>query len=209
MYFDDCQNPEELFEAIVETPTYQLMSKWTGYHPKDFHYYIGKGTFPPLGINKPIDYTDLEKPQEYYRSAKRCVLKLCRENTGLKPPVDFLPEDKPFSGLQSILLWCIQPAGTERETSSDNAGGTKTKERITLKDFIKKHCDLSEKPDVDSKCEMLMREHRNERVKLPLVKNKYRRGQRHLYWLDRLQDKWPTYRMTLTTLPPLKKSGNK
>jgi len=90
-----------------------------------------------------------------------------------------------------------------------NVGRTKIKERIALKDFIKKYCDLSEKPDIDSKCEMLMREHRKNQIKLPLVKHEYRQGQRKLYYLEKLIKNWPDYRMMLTTLPPLKKSDDK
>ncbi|OGU60974.1 MAG: hypothetical protein A2X64_02925 [Ignavibacteria bacterium GWF2_33_9] len=80
---------------------------------------------------------------------------------------------------------------------------------ICLKDFIKRYCDLSEKPDIDSKCEMLMREHRRKAIALPLVPMQYRRGQRKLYYTDKLHNSWPMYRKTLTSLPPLKKSGNK
>lgn len=97
----------------------------------------------------------------------------------------------------------------EQKVSGGKAENTKTKERIALKDFIKKHCDLSERPDIDSKCEMLMREHRKDSIKLPLVNHEYRRGQTKLYYLEKLRNNWPDYRMTLTTLPPLKKSDNK
>ena len=103
----------------------------------------------------------------------------------------------------------IQDAYLSYEKSSGKAENTKTKERIALKDFIKKHCDLSERPDINSKCEMLMREHRKDSIKLPLVNHEYRRGQTKLYYLERLRNNWPDYRMTLTTLPPLKKSDNK
>jgi len=103
----------------------------------------------------------------------------------------------------------IQDAYLSYENSSGKAGNTKTKERIALKNFIKKHCDLSEKPDIHSKCEMLMREHRKDSIKLPIVNHKYRRGQTKLYYLEKLRNNWPDYRMTLTTLPPLKKSDNK
>ncbi len=98
---------------------------------------------------------------------------------------------------------------TEQKVSGGKAENTKTKERIALKDFIKKHCDLSERPDIESKCEMLMREHRKDSIKLPLVSHEYRRGQTKLYYLKKLRNNWPDYRMTLTTLPPLKKSDNK
>ena len=99
--------------------------------------------------------------------------------------------------------------GTGEKTNGGNAGNTKPKQRITLKDFIKKHCDLSEKPDINSKCEMLMREHRIRRIKLPLVEAEYRKGQTYLYWLEELHNNWPIFRMTLTTLPTLKGSSNK
>ncbi len=110
-----------------------------------------------------------------------------------------------------MLKRMIKPKPPEQQPKpvSDNAGNTKTKERIALKDFIKKHCDLSERPDIDSKCEMLMREHRKDSIKLPLVNHKYRRGLTKLYYLEKLRNNWPDYRMTLTTLPPLKKSDNK
>jgi len=101
------------------------------------------------------------------------------------------------------------------ESENDGQGGTKTerekRERITLQQFFKDYCDLSSRPDIASKREMLLREHREERIKLPLVgkKKDYRKGQTYLFWLDELLNKWPTYQETLTTLPSLKKTGNK
>jgi hypothetical protein len=85
--------------------------------------------------------------------------------------------------------------------------------QITLQQFFGDYCDLSKRPDIDSKREMLLREHRKEKeeTKLPLVgkKKDYRKGQTYLFWLDELLANWTTYRKALTTLPPLKKSGNK
>lgn len=97
----------------------------------------------------------------------------------------------------------------KRTSTGDKARDRR--ERITLQQFFEDHCDLSKRPDIDSKREMLLREYRAGRIKLPLVgkKKDYRKGQTYLFWLDKLLDNWTTYRKTLTTLPPLKKSGNK
>jgi hypothetical protein len=106
--------------------------------------------------------------------------------------------------INELKRW-IKEASTKR--SSKVVDGKE--KRIKLKDFIKKYCDLSDKPDIDSKCEMLLRERRNKRIELPLVDINYRPGQRYLYRLDDLLSNWSNYRMTLTTLPPLKESANK
>lgn len=107
---------------------------------------------------------------------------------------------------------------TKAETKQlieDGQGETKTKpderQRITLQQFFKDYCDLSKRIDIDSKREMLLREYRKKKIKLPLVgtKKRYRKGQTYLFWLDNLLKKWPEYRLNLTTLPPLKKSGDK
>ncbi len=106
MKFRDCKTAKELAEAIKNHPTYKLMSISTAYHPKDFHKYKGRVAFPDHGITEPIDLTKLTQPHELYRIVKGCVLKLCDENPDYTPPADFLPEDKPRSGLDNILLWC-------------------------------------------------------------------------------------------------------
>jgi len=100
------------------------------------------------------------------------------------------------------------------DTESEEVKKTKlenNRQSITLQQFFKDYCDLSKRIDIDSKREMLLREYRKKNIKLPLVKKKkdYRRGQTYLFRLDELLNEWPNYRMKLTTLPPLKKSGNK
>jgi len=117
-----------------------------------------------------------------------------------------------------ILIPVISAGGEEvsTKTEKDREDSTQTKtakrEQITLQAFFDDYCDLSKKPDIASKREMLLREGRKKNgIKLPFVKSKeeFRRGQTYLYWLDELLKNWTTYRLTLTTLPPLKKSGNK
>ena len=158
-------------------------------------------------INKPDCKPD--DPANFYYTRVQ-LLNSCRRQTkkylGIAlPDLPTLTGTDYNRGMIDLVEW-IESA---KETVNGKAEDTKTKERIILKDFIKKHCDLSEKPDIDSKCEMLMREHRKDRIKLPLVKHKYRQGQRKLYYLEKLIKNWPDYRMTLTTLPSLKKSDNK
>lgn len=100
---------------------------------------------------------------------------------------------------------------TQELTDSQPQKNNQYEQTITIKDFINKYCDLSEKPDIISKREMLLREDRQGRITLPVVgsKDSYRQGQTYLYYLNRLLNEWSNYRMTLTTLPPLKKSTNK
>jgi len=102
-----------------------------------------------------------------------------------------------------------KPQGKDRqgeiETKSDK------RQTITLQQFFNDYCDLSKRPDITSKREMLLREDREGRIKLPLVgkKKNYRKGQTYLFCLDSLLENWTTYRKKLTTLPPLKETGNK
>jgi hypothetical protein len=130
----------------------------------------------------------------------------------------------PTNELMEIYQWCIDngakssssKAGNDTQSQEKAVHGKPTgrgdkagakRDRITLQQFFNIYCDLSGKPDITSKREMLLREHREERIVLPLVgkKKDYRKGQTYLFWLDRLLDKWETYRDDLTTLPPLKK----
>jgi hypothetical protein len=117
-------------------------------------------------------------------------------------------------GLDTALKYVKANIQSEAKEKTGQ-GETKTKsdgrQTITLQQFFKDHCDLSKRIDIESKREMLLREYRKKNIKLPLVgkKQNYRKGQTYLFYLDGLIDKWPTYRKALTTLPPLKKSGNK
>jgi len=99
----------------------------------------------------------------------------------------------------------------DKDGQDETKAEPEERQSITLQQFFKDYCDLSNKPDITSKREMLLREDRNGRIKLSLVGKKadYRPGQTYLFFLDELLNNWPAYRKTLTTLPPLKKSGNK
>jgi hypothetical protein len=143
------------------------------------------------------DDRECAEPEEYFGTRHETLNEMISIDSKMIPTVE------------AAMRATTRNRETEQKVSGGKAENTKTKERIALKDFIKKHCDLSERPDINSKCEMLMREHRKDSIKLPLVNHKYRRGQTKLYYLEKLRNNWPDYRMTLTTLPPLKKSDNK
>jgi hypothetical protein len=77
----------------------------------------------------------------------------------------------------------------------------------TLYKFMEKYCDLSGKPILDSKCEILYRRHREHKITLP--KEAYKSGpkQTKYYYVDDLKENWESYEKIIPTLPPLKPSA--
>ncbi len=149
------------------------------------------------------------KNESHYKAARQALCDICSTYPKLNCMTIPSAKDATNPTVQDFIDLEERAKEFQVELTRGKAGDKKQKQRITLKDFIKDYCDLSKRPDIDSKCEMLLREHRAKRIKLPLVRVKYRKGQRYLFYLDKLIKNWPTYRTTLTTLPLLKKSGNK
>jgi len=124
MYFDDCQNPKDLYDAIEGNPTYKLMSKDISFRPQDFRFYRGTVKIPYLGIDEYINMGKLRDPKQIYRDAKRCVLRLCKKNPKLKPP-NFSNEEDSLTGLQNIMAWCIE-AGLASKQPKESEQPTET-----------------------------------------------------------------------------------
>lgn len=90
------------------------------------------------------------------------------------------------------------------ETEKPQAGAGKTAAPITIKNFIKVYCDLSGKPDIQSKVDLLHTYNRKKIISLPQLVSEYRKGQPKYYFIDDLIINWPDYQSKMTTLPPLK-----
>jgi hypothetical protein len=75
---------------------------------------------------------------------------------------------------------------------------------LTLKQFIELYCDLTSKPDIQSKADLLHTYNRKKKIELPKPVHKYKKGQHKFYYVDDLKNKWPIYQGKMPTLPPLK-----
>ena len=109
-----------------------------------------------------------------------------------------------------------KPPGTEHNIKppekGGQSGGYKNEEKLltqptTLKSFIKIHCDLTAKPDVQSKVSLLHEYNRKSKIKLPKLAQRYKRGQHKYYYVDDLRKNWTTYQKEMPTLPPLRVPG--
>jgi len=89
------------------------------------------------------------------------------------------------------------------KTTSGKAVDKIRKQFLTLKSFIEIHCDLSARPDVQSKVALLHEYNLKGKIKLPKLAHKYRKGQHKYYYVDDLKKNWPTYQKKMPTLPPL------
>ncbi len=94
------------------------------------------------------------------------------------------------------------------KTTSGKAVDKIRKQFLTLKSFIEIHCDLSAKPDVQSKVALLHEYNLKGKIKLPKLAHKYRKGQHKYYYVDDLKKNWPAYQEKMPTLPLLKVAGN-
>ncbi len=83
-----------------------------------------------------------------------------------------------------------------------------SKQILVLKKFIEIHCDLSARSDVRSKVALLHEYNLKEKIELPKLAHKYRKGQHKYYYVDDLKKNWPAYQEKMPTLPPLKVAGN-
>jgi len=88
--------------------------------------------------------------------------------------------------------------------SGDETGEKSDRQSITLKNFINTYCNLSRKPVVESKVELLLKYNRKELITLPPLATTHRRGQSKFYYVDDLKSKWAEYQKKISTLPPLK-----
>lgn len=77
----------------------------------------------------------------------------------------------------------------------------------TLRSFIEIHCDLTAKPDVQSKVTLLHEYNRKKKIELPKLARKHRKGQHKYYYVDDLKKNWATYQQEMPTLPPLRVPG--
>jgi len=128
-----------------------------------------------------------------------------------------------FNNLRDVFLSSrIALEYAEQRASENGGGGTSDKETgasgrkpeaaqqkkrgpaSTLKSFIEVHCNLTGRPDIQSKVDLLHEYNRKQRIKLPKLAHRYRRGQHKYYYDDDLKKNWPTYRRNMPTLPPLK-----
>jgi hypothetical protein len=102
------------------------------------------------------------------------------------------------------LKSAVQKPSLKGQVASDKAGGNQINQPITLKNFINTFCNLSAKPDVQSKVDLLHEYNRKRKIKLPKLAQKYKRGQYKYYFVDDLKKNWGTYQIKAPTLPPLK-----
>jgi hypothetical protein len=96
----------------------------------------------------------------------------------------------------------------EQSASSGKAGDKINKQFLSLKSFIEIHCDLTAKPDVQSKVSLLHEYNLKKKIKLPELAHKYQKGQHKYYYVDDLKKNWATYQRKMPTLPPLKQPEN-
>lgn len=97
----------------------------------------------------------------------------------------------------------------EKKTSDGKTGETKQQPPfLVLRKFIEIHCDLTAKPDVQSKVSLLHEYNLKKKIKLPKLAQKYQKGQHKYYYVDDLKKNWPTYQRKMPTLPPLKQPEN-
>lgn len=100
-------------------------------------------------------------------------------------------------------------AGSSKAEKPTNASGGEAegkinRQPITLKNFINTYCNLSRKPVVESKIELLLKYNRKKLIILPPLATTYRRGRSNFYYVDDLNREWAKYQKIISTLPPLK-----
>lgn len=93
---------------------------------------------------------------------------------------------------------------TKPAASGGEAGEKTNGQSITLKNFINTYCNLSRKPVVESKIELLLKYNRKKLITLPPLATTYRKGQSKFYYIDDLKSEWAKYQKIISTLPPLK-----
>ena len=104
--------------------------------------------------------------------------------------------------LSHLRLYSKEHGGAEKTESQAGAGNRGN--HISLKSFIAYYCNLSEKPDIQSKISLLHEYHRKNKIQLPELACPYRLGQHKLYFPDDLIRNWPLYCESMPTLPRLK-----
>ena len=95
-----------------------------------------------------------------------------------------------------------QPREKAVHGNRDKNGDKLLKQPITLKSFIEIHCDLTAKPDVQSKVSLLHEYNRKQKIKLPRLAKRYKPGQHKYYYVEDLKKNWADYQREMPTLPP-------
>lgn len=186
MYFDHCDSPQELAEAINE-----FMKVETG---RRIHFGPGK---PKSGYVDLFDRHTDETLRQAYSEARSVAKRFYEQDKRLTPP----PRDvevSPLKGLAGIATWCRSQAKYKKSIME-----SRHKKITKLTDFILDRCE--DTTSISSKANRIHEFVKKGKIKfMPKPVNKPKGNQTKLYDEEQLWQIWPKLKEKIVALPNLK-----